>query len=198
MEGLTTWCLAFPSPYGPNRTSPSTSPSPILLGHTAGRTRQEGRIQSNMRRRHQMVQGCGHDPYRFGGADLLSHPGAHGGLDARLGASLVPRADVNSRNHREEPAGRVCAPVRCPQIRGGDAALPRLGCRGSAVAVGKKIVTTPGAPPRGFPRPGAGSPCGCRWWRTGGWPRCRRPRSRPWTGAPRHRSPSSAAPGDRR
>ena len=38
---------------------------------------------------------------RFGGADLLSHPDARGGLDARLGASLTPRDHVSSRNHRE-------------------------------------------------------------------------------------------------
>jgi hypothetical protein len=36
-----------------------------------------------------------------GGADLLSHPGARGGLDARLGASFDAREEVSSPNHRE-------------------------------------------------------------------------------------------------
>ena len=42
-----------------------------------------------------------------GGADLLSHPGARGGLDARLGASLDLRTGVNSRNHCEQPQERT-------------------------------------------------------------------------------------------
>ena len=50
-----------------------------------------------------MVHGCGHDPYRLRRSRSLSHPGARGGLDARLGASLDPRDDVSSRIHREEP-----------------------------------------------------------------------------------------------
>jgi len=55
------------------------------------------------------VHRCGHVPYRFGGADLLSHPGARGGLDARLGASLdpekmwVPDPNPRSRRSKREP-----------------------------------------------------------------------------------------------
>ena len=61
-----------------------------------------------------------------GGADVLSHPGARGGLDARLGASLDPRADVSFRINRDWPHGRVCAPVRRPSNPSGDTAEPRL------------------------------------------------------------------------
>jgi hypothetical protein len=42
-----------------------------------------------------------------GGADLLSHPGARGGLNARLGASLDSREDVSPGSHREEPQERT-------------------------------------------------------------------------------------------
>jgi len=42
-----------------------------------------------------------------GGADVLSHQGARGGFDARLGASLAPRQDVSSRSQREEPQERT-------------------------------------------------------------------------------------------
>jgi hypothetical protein len=42
-----------------------------------------------------------------GGADVLSHPGARGGLDARLGASLDPRTGLSSRIHRDQPQGRT-------------------------------------------------------------------------------------------
>jgi hypothetical protein len=42
-----------------------------------------------------------------GGADSLSHPGARGGLDARLGASLDPRENVSPGSHREGPQERT-------------------------------------------------------------------------------------------
>ena len=35
-----------------------------------------------------------------GGADLLSHPGARGGLDARLGALSIPGTDATVPNDR--------------------------------------------------------------------------------------------------
>ena len=48
----------------------------------------------------ELVHVCGHD-VPSGGADLLSHPGARGGLDARLGASRVPQEGEDSQNNRE-------------------------------------------------------------------------------------------------
>jgi hypothetical protein len=40
------------------------------------------------------------------------------------GRSLDPQTDVNSRNHREWPHGRACAPVRGPAEPGRRTALP--------------------------------------------------------------------------
>jgi len=57
-----------------------TSPSPVARFFARGRRGPpEGRS-------HSWMQLCGYVLYRSGGADLLSHPCAHGGLDARLGA----------------------------------------------------------------------------------------------------------------
>ena len=70
--------------------------SPCSDGMT--RLARRARIQSNMRVWHRNWCRCV-DMIRTacGGADSLSHPGARGGLDARLGASLDPRNDVSSR-----------------------------------------------------------------------------------------------------
>ena len=63
---------------------------------------------------------------RVDGADLLSEPGARGGLDARLGAFLDPRTRVSTRNHRECRNWRTCSPVHCPASPSGDTAEPLL------------------------------------------------------------------------
>jgi hypothetical protein len=70
-------------------------------------------------------------PYRFGGADLLSHPGARGGLDTRLGASLDPREDL-SPDPNLRTAGANVSPVQFPAKPGRATALPRLDAKGSA------------------------------------------------------------------
>jgi hypothetical protein len=54
-----------------------------------------------------MVQGCGNDPYGFVGADLRSHPGARGGLDARLGASTIHWTNDPDRSARHAQMGDV-------------------------------------------------------------------------------------------
>lgn len=43
---------------------------------------------------HPKMHVCGHFLYCSGGADLMSDSSAHGGLDARLGATLVSRTDA--------------------------------------------------------------------------------------------------------
>jgi hypothetical protein len=54
-----------------------------------------------MRRRHQMVQGCGVSRTALAEPICPSPTGARGGLDARLGDSLDLRSGVNSRIHHE-------------------------------------------------------------------------------------------------
>jgi hypothetical protein len=74
----------------PGGMSPERSPSP-----------PEGRADS--------FECTGVDMIRTacGGADSLSDPGARGGLDARLGASVDPREDVSSGSQREGPQERT-------------------------------------------------------------------------------------------
>lgn len=48
-----------------------------------------------------MVQGCGRWMYRHGGADLLIHPGAHGGLDYPLDQRPGSRRSTLSDGRRE-------------------------------------------------------------------------------------------------
>ena len=60
--------------------------------------------------RTKLVHGCGQFLYRSGGADLLSHPGAHGGLDARLGASLFPGTDVTASNDHHHVGAESSSP----------------------------------------------------------------------------------------
>ena len=90
-------------------TSPSTSPSPI-------RPWSDGMDGLASERSHPVeyaafaLNECRCVDMRCtacGGADSLSHPGARGGLDARLGASLDPREDVSPGSHREEPQERT-------------------------------------------------------------------------------------------
>jgi hypothetical protein len=85
-----------------------------------------------------------------GGADLLSHPGARGGLDARLGASLAPREDVSPGSHREEPQERTCAPYGAPPTRAGVEHCPRLDA-GGVLMWAQETVTWPVVPPRSNP-----------------------------------------------
>jgi len=62
-------------------------------------------------------------PYRFGGADLLSHPGARGGLDARLGASTIHGTNHRDRSARHGQIGHV-SPSTVLGIGRGRGSLP--------------------------------------------------------------------------
>ena len=82
----------------PDQRHPQRHPHRNCLVKRYGGTRQEGPSSRQFAGRNKLVQVCGRFLYRSGGADLVSDPGAHSGLDARLGASLVPR----HRCHRSE------------------------------------------------------------------------------------------------
>ena len=78
--------------HGPDRRHPERHPRHNALLNGMHETRQRGRnpveyaaVALNECRCVDMIRTA------CGGADLLSHPGARGGLDARLGASLDPR-----------------------------------------------------------------------------------------------------------
>ena len=71
---------------------------------------------------------------------MLSHPGGHGGLDARPGASLDPRTGANSGNHHEWPHGRACAPIRCPPNRAGVQHFHRLDSGGMLMCARKTVT----------------------------------------------------------
>jgi len=77
-----------------NQRHPQRHPHRNCLVRRYGETRQESPSGRNFVGRTKLVQVCGQFLYRSGGADLVSSPGAHGGLDARLGASLVPPAPM--------------------------------------------------------------------------------------------------------
>ena len=94
----------------PKSTSPSTSPSPKLPGQTVRRESPEGPKQRQFLGRTELVQVCGQFLYRSGGADLVSHPGAHSGLDACMGASLVPRHPCHRSERSSLRRGRELEP----------------------------------------------------------------------------------------
>ena len=97
--------------HDPKSTSPSTSPSPKLPGQTVRRDSPGGPIRSELQRSHQTGAQVWTIPYRSGGANLLIHPGAHGGLDARLGASLLLRTDASVPNDRHRVGADSSSPA---------------------------------------------------------------------------------------
>ena len=77
-----------------------TSPSPVT-GLDFATAADPARRAADPR-----VHVCGHVPYRSRGADLLNHPCAHGGLDARHGRRIVTRGrwDRPNQLNRERVA----------------------------------------------------------------------------------------------
>jgi hypothetical protein len=93
-----------------NQRHPQRHPRRNRLFRRYGETRQEGPSGRNCGGRTKLVHRCGQFLYRSGGADLLSHTSAHGGLDARLGASLVPRHRCHRSERSSPPRGRELEP----------------------------------------------------------------------------------------
>jgi hypothetical protein len=93
-----------------NQRHPQRHPRRNCLFRRYGESLRKGPSGRDFVGRTELVQVCGQFLYRSGGADLVSHPGAHGGLDARMGASLVPR-HPRHRSERSSPRrGRELEP----------------------------------------------------------------------------------------
>jgi hypothetical protein len=93
-----------------NQRHPQRHPHRNCLVRPDGETRQEGPSARKFVGRTKLVQVCGQFLYRSGGADLVSHPGAHSGLDARMGASLVPCYQCHRSERWSPRRGRELVP----------------------------------------------------------------------------------------